>query len=391
MIKRLLIAGVLLAILAGGLVGFNLFRDKMIGDFFANRQMPSVAVSSTEAQARSWTPEIEAIGSLVATQGVDVAVEAAGVVNDIRFSANETVEEGQLLVQIDDAIERADVVAAEAAVARDRAQAERARSLRRNNVSSEATLENAQTALATSQSSLAKIQAVLDQKAIEAPFAGEIGIPRVDVGEYVQPGTIIATLQQLTKMKVDFTVPEQRLPDIAIGQSASFGLDGDTFDFSGEITGIDPKVDAQTRLVSVQAIVDNPEGKLRPGQFVRVRLKLPTVADVIALPQTSVVTSLYGDYVYVVEPAEQQADAAPSAGDAASGSGDAAAPALVARQVFVKTGRRQGNLIEIAEGLTPGQQVVTAGQNKLASGMPVTINNEIDPAALAEKWPELRS
>lgn len=390
MIKRLVIAGVLLAILAGGLVGFNLFRAKMIGDFFANRQMPAVAVSATEARPGSWTPEIEAIGSLVATQGVDVAVEAAGVVKEIRFSANEEVETGQLLVQIDDAVERADVIAAEAAVARDRAQMERARSLRRSNVSSEATLENAQTALAASQSALAKIQAVLDQKAVEAPFAGEIGIPRVDVGEYVQPGRVIATLQQLTKMKADFTVPEQRIPDIRIGQPAAFGLDGESFDFSGEITGIDPKVDPQTRLVFVQAIVDNPEGKLRPGQFVRVRLKLPALADVITLPQTSVVTSLYGDYVYVVEPAEQTPDAAP-AGDAAAAGGSADQPRLVARQVFVKTGRRQGDMIEIAEGLEPGQQVVTAGQNKLASGMPVTINNEIDPAALAEKAPELRS
>jgi membrane fusion protein (multidrug efflux system) len=388
MTKRFIIAAVLLVVVCGGLIGFNLFRAKMIGDFFANRQMPSVAVSATEVQPRSWTPEIEAIGSLVATHGVDVAVEVAGVVKTIEFAANEQVEEGQLLVQIDDAIERADLISAEAAVERDRAQAERVRTLRRNNVSSEATLETATSALAESESALARIRAVLEQKAVEAPFAGEIGIPRVDVGEYIQPGSVIATLQQLTRMKADFTVPEQLLPDLAIGQAGTFGLDGDTFDHTGEITGIDPKVDPQTRLVAVQAVVENPDGTLRPGQFVRIRLQLPEVAEVIALPQTSVVASLYGSYVYVVEPAAPAEGAAPAAesGEVAA-AGEVAAPQLVARQVFVKTGRRQGNLIEIAEG---GQQVVTGGQNKLATGMPVTIDNEIDPAALSQA-PELRS
>lgn len=388
MTKRLIIAAVLLVVVCGGLIGFNLFRAKMIGEFFATRQMPSVAVSTTTVEPRSWTPEIEAIGSLAATRGVDLAVEVAGVVKAIEFSANQKVEEGQLLVQIDDAIERADLISAEAAVERDRAQAERARALRRNNVSSEATLEIAMSALAESESALARIRAVLEQKAVEAPFSGEIGIPRIDVGEYLQPGAVIATLQQLTQMKADFTVPEQLLSNIAIGQVATFGLDGESFDYIGEITGIDPKVDPQTRLVAVQALVENPEGSLRPGQFVRIRLQMPEVEDVITLPQTSVVTSLYGDYVYVVDEAEAPQG---EAGAAAETSGDAAAPALVARQVFVKTGRRQGNLIEIAEGLEAGQQVITAGQNKLASGMPVTIDNTIDPAAVAEGAPELRS
>ncbi len=185
MTKRFIIAAVLLVVVCGGLIGFNLFRAKMIGDFFANQQMPSVAVSATEVQPRAWTPEIEAIGSLVAAQGVDVAVQVAGVVESIEFTANENVETGQLLIQIDDAIERADLISAEAAVERDRAQAERARTLRRNNVSSEATLEIATSALAESESALARIRAVLDQKSVEAPFSGEIGIPRIDVGEYI--------------------------------------------------------------------------------------------------------------------------------------------------------------------------------------------------------------
>jgi membrane fusion protein (multidrug efflux system) len=376
MIKRFTIALVLVVLVCGGLIGFNLFRSKMIGEFFANMQTPSVSVSTTEVEPTSWTPQIEAIGTLRAAQGVDVAAEAAGTVKSIDFGANERVEAGQLLVQIDDAVERAELISAQAAVERARAQLERARRLRESGVTAEANLEEAQTDFAAAESTLARLQAVLDQKAIVAPFSGTIGIPRVDEGEYVQPGTVIATLQQLDTMKVDFTVPEQQIGDLEIGQSASFGLTENAFPYQGKIIGIDPKIDPQTRLVSVRAEVENPDGALRPGQFARVRVALPPVNDIIALPQTAVVTSLYGDYVYVVEKAE-------SADTDNGGSDDAKGDSLTAKQVFVEVGRRQNNLIEIAKGLTAGQTVVTSGQNKLANNAPVTINNSVDPATLA--------
>ncbi len=397
MVKRSLIALVLVVLLCGGLVGFNLFRSKMIGEFFANMPVPSVAISATKVKPTTWTPEIDAIGTIWAIQGVDVAVETAGRVRSIEFTPNESVEEGELLVQIDDAVERADLISAKAAVERDRSQLERAERLRESGVTAEAQLEAAQTAFAVSESTLARIQAVLDQKAVEAPFAGIVGIPRIDVGQYVQVGTVIVTLQQLDPMKADFTVPEQQMDSLKMGQPASFGLTEEAFPYEGRIIGIDPKIDPQTRMVSVRAELQNPDGNLKPGQFVRVRVGLPPVANVIALPQTAVVTSLYGDYVYVVESATSDNAAATSgAGAAPEGSeatlreslpaeGQAAAPGekLVAKQVFVKIGRRQGNLIEIASGLTPGQTVVTSGQNKLANNTPVTINNSVDPAKVA--------
>lgn len=399
MVKRFIIALVAVIVVCGGLIGFNMFRAKMIADYFAGMQVPAVTVSATEVTATTWTPEIEAIGTLLAVQGVDVASEAAGVVRAIEFHANEDVEEGDLLVQIDDAVERADLLSAQAAVERDQAQLDRVRALRETGVSSEQTLETAQTDLAASQSNLARIQAVIDQKAITAPFGGTMGIPRIDVGEYVQPATVVATLQRLTTMRADFTVPEQRISEMQMGQAASFGLTEDDFPYQGRIIGIDPKIDPQTRMVSVRAEVENPDGELRPGQFVRVRVALPEVADVIALPQTSVVTSLYGDYVYVVEQADappaaaQTSDApAPEATDGAEAPAEGGTPAagaqnaepqLVARQVFVQIGRRQGNMIEITDGVEAGQTVVTSGQNKLANNMPVVINNQTDPAALA--------
>ena len=169
MVKRFIIALVAVVVVCGGLIGFNLFRAKMISDFFAGMQMPAATVSATEVAATTWTPEIDAIGTLLAVQGVDVASELAGVVRIIEFQANEEVEEGDLLVQIDDAVERADLVSAQAELARDQAQLERVTALRETGVSSEQTLETAQTDLATSQSNLARIQAVIDQKAIRRP------------------------------------------------------------------------------------------------------------------------------------------------------------------------------------------------------------------------------
>ncbi len=380
MIKRFILAILLVALVAGGLVGFNLFRSKMIGEFFANRPVATVTVSASEIRPMNWAPEIEAIGTLVAAQGVEVATQTTGIVKEVAFNANEEVEAGQLLVQIDDAVERAELIAAEASIARDEAQLARATRLEQRGVSSEATLEEARTAVAASRSTLERLKAVIEQKAVRAPFSGTIGIPRVDVGEFLQPGAGIATLQQLDIMKADFTVPEQRLSELRLGQGALFALQGADFRYKGRITGIDPKIDPATRLVSVRAEVDNSDGALRPGQFVRVRISLPAEANIIAVPQTSVVTSLYGDYVYVVEEAE------PAEGDAAAtpaADGEQAEPGLLARQVFVTLGRRQGMMVEIATGLEPGQRIVTSGQNKLSNNTPIAIDNSIDPARIA--------
>lgn len=397
MIKRFAIALILVVLVCGGLVGFNLFRANAIKSFFANQQPPAVTVSATEVKPVTWSPEIAAIGTLSAIQGVDVAVQVGGVVKSINFKANDEVEQDQLLVQIDDAVERADLLSAQSSLASNQASLQRAQTLRRTGVSSEAALETAESSQAAAESALARTQATIDLKAIEAPFAGTIGIPRIEVGQYVQPATVIATLQQLRTMRVDFTVPEQRIADLSIGQDASFGLTESDTPYQGRITGIDPKIDPATRLVSVRAEVDNPGGALRPGQFVRVRVKLPEAPNVIALPQTSVVTSLYGDYVYVVgapDPAAKTAGAAGETGPAATEKPEPAAepaqpaaggdtPKQVAKQVFVQLGRRQGTLIEITKGVTPGQTVVTSGQNKLSNNAPVTINNAIDPATVA--------
>jgi membrane fusion protein (multidrug efflux system) len=371
MLKRIAIVFVtlvLLVILAGGLVGFNLFRDAKIAEFFANMPPKTVTISATEVEPRSWQPGIEAIGTAKALRGVDIAVETGGVVKEIGFEANERIEAGKVLVRIDDSVERAQLGAARADLELANAQLARQQELRQRGVTTQVAYDEAVARVATARSALARLEATIAQKTISAPFAGVIGIPRIDVGEYVQPGTTVATLQDLDTMNVDFTVPEQVTDRIALGQPVVFGTRAGEFTLEGRITGIDPKVDPQTRLVSVRASVDNTGGNLRPGQFVHARVVLAREDGVIVLPQTAVVASLYGDYVYLVE---------------TESGAEGAEPTLRVRQVFVTTGRRDGALVEIVEGVEPGQTVVTSGQNKLQGGMLVKIDNTVDPVRVA--------
>jgi len=365
MVKRFIIAVILLGIVGGGLVWFNFFRDGMIAQIFANMPQQPATVSVVEARPVTWTPSIEAIGTVNAAQGVDLTVETAGVVKEIAFAPNTQVEAGALLLRLDDVVQAADVEAARTQAELERGNLVRAQDLTRRGVATNVSLDQTQAAAQAAEAQLARAVAVLEQRRLSAPFAGTIGLPRVDVGQYVAPGTIVATLQDLTTMRVDFSLPEQDLPKLRIGQKIEIRIEGLDEGFAGELTGIDPRVDPASRLVALRGAIANAGGKLTPGQFVRIRVELPAEEGVIALPQTALSTSLYGDYVYVVRPSEADAEA------------------LEVRQVFVTPGRRSGGVVEIAEGVAPGDQVVTAGQNRLSNGQPAVVDNSVNPAAEA--------
>lgn len=367
MIKRLLIIIVLLAIVVGGILGFNIFRENAINQFFANMPVAASPVSTVEVAPITWTPGIQAIGTVGASRGVDLSVETTGIVKAIQFEANQRVEQGDLLVQLDNTQQQADLAAQRAQAALDVQNLVRAQELQKRGVGSETTVEQAQAAASASAAQVEKLEAVLEQKRLVAPFAGTLGIPRIDIGQYVAPGTTVATLQNLDVLRADFSIPEQSLSLVQIGQPVRFGVTEADMPFTGKIVGIEPKVDAATRLVLIRAEISNPDGMLAPGQFVQVRVQLPEESNVIAVPQTAVVTSLYGDYVYVVRRAEA----------------DGANESLVARQIFVKPGRRSDGRIEIIEGLSGGDVVVTAGQNRLNNGSPVVIDNTVQPQAAA--------
>ncbi|RAZ85570.1 efflux transporter periplasmic adaptor subunit [Mesorhizobium hawassense] len=408
-------------------------RDAGIKQFFATMKPPAATVSTVTVKPAEWTPGVEAIGTVNAVRGVDLTVETSGIVKEILFHANQKVAADAVLLQLDDAVEKADLVAQKAQAASDQAALTRAIELQRRGVGTDATLDAARAAADASAAQVNKMQAVLDQKQLSAPFGGTVGIPKIDVGQYLTPGNSVVTIQDLDTMRVDFTVPEQQLPLLKIGQTVKLGSNLTDMSFAGSIRGIDPKIDPASRLVSIRGEVANPEGKLTPGQFVQIRVELPQENNVISVPQTAVTTSLYGDFVFVVEPAkpaegaaaapakpdEQKAGADKAAGEAAKPQADASKPADSAAkpadnamkpaedakptadgakpanaaqqpartisQVFVKLGRRNNGMVEIAEGLKDGDQVVTAGQNRLFNGMSVAVDNTIDPSKSANK------
>lgn len=363
--KRLFIAVILLALILGGVVGFNMFRDKMIGDFFANQQQPAITVPVHEVTPQEWTPVIDAIGTVDAVRGVDLTVEAAGIVKEINFSANDEIESGSLIVRLDDAVQEADLAAAKAQAQLDQQALDRARKLQDRGVTSGVTLDEAEGRATASVAQVSKLEAVLDTKRLRAPFSGTIGIPNVDTGTYVTPGMVVATLQDLDTLYVDFNVPEQQFGLLKIRQPVKVGPEEGVLRFDGQVSGIDPKVNPATRLVSVRAQVDSAGTELIPGQFVRVQVQLPTEEGVLTVPQTALITSLYGDHVFAARPSEDDPEM------------------LIARQVFVTTGRRSADLVEIAKGLEPGDRVIVAGQNRLSNGTPLTVDNSVTPGQTA--------
>ncbi|TIR23258.1 MAG: efflux RND transporter periplasmic adaptor subunit [Mesorhizobium sp.] len=388
-------------------------RDAGIKQYFATMKPPAATVSTVVVKPSEWTPGVEAIGTVNAVRGVDLTVETSGIVKNILFHANQKVATDAVLLQLDDAVEKADLVAQKAQAASDQAALTRAIELQRRGVGTDATLDAARAAADASAAQVNKLQAVLDQKQLSAPFGGTVGIPKIDIGQYLAPGNSVVTIQDLDTMRVDFTVPEQQLPLLKIGQTVKLGSSLADMSFAGSIRGIDPKIDPASRLVSIRGEVANPEGKLTPGQFVQIRVELPQENNVISVPQTAVTTSLYGDYVFVVVPAKpaEGAAAAPAkpdeqkaAADAAKPQADASKPAdnatkpadakpadaaqqqaFTISQIFVKLGRRNNGMVEIVEGLKDDDQVVTAGQNRLFNGMSVAVDNTIDPSKSANK------
>lgn len=367
MIWRLFLAVVLLVVIVGGIVGFNMFRARMIEGYFASMQPPPVTVSTVEVEPITWRPGLEAIGTAHSNSGVELAVELAGIVKEILFRANDKIAAGERLMQIDDTIERADLAASQAELDLAETQLLRAQELRQRGVTAISDLDQAQAAATSARAQVESLTAVMNQKSLEAPFEGIVGIPQVDVGEYVTPGTVFATLQDLESMRVDFSVPEQQVRLVEMGMPVTLTTEVGETTLKGRITAIEPRIDPNSRLVNIRAEFENPEGGgVNPGQFLRVRVELPSEDNVIALPQTVLSSTLYGDSVFVVR---------------TEGEGEEAKSTVA--QVFVTAGRRSLGLVEIVEGLKDGDIVVSAGQNRLTSGSTVVVDNTVNPSGTA--------
>ncbi|MDH1262183.1 efflux RND transporter periplasmic adaptor subunit [Pseudomonas sp. GD03944] len=365
LLRRMLImlGVVVLVVLAlAAYKGFSIYQQ--IQQFSAPQ--PAISVAAGTAEQIPWQGRLPAIGTLKALQGVDLTVEVVGTVRDVLFESGQKVTVDQPLLQMDSAVEQASLATAEAELGLARVEFERGRSLVSRSNISKSEFDRLSAELQKSNASVAQLKALLAKKRILAPFSGTIGIRQVDVGDYLASGTTIATLQDLSKLYVDFFLPEQTVPQLAIGERVRFSVaayPGEVFE--GEITAINPKVEDTTRNVQVRAMLANPDEKLLPGMFANLEVLLPDRREQVVVPETAITYTLYGNSLYVV--AEKKDD------DGAVVKDDKGDPHLIAERRFVKTGERREGQVVILEGLKAGEQVVTAGQLKLDNGAHIAI------------------
>jgi len=352
-----------LVVVIGGIWGYNL--SKKIAAFKAAGQ-PKQTVTAMKAAPQSWHHQIAAVGTVHAVRGADLSAEVAGIVDVIRFESGADVKAGTLLVELraHDDIARLESLKANARLAElnfHRAEAEfKAQAI------SQARLDDATATYKSASAQVAEQQALIDKKRVRAPFAGHLGIRAVDPGQYVNAGTTLVTLQSLDPIYVDFYLPQQNLETLRVGQVVA--ARSDTYPelkFSGRISAIDPKVDADTRNVLVRATLKNPTHQLLPGMFVNVDIQVGKALEYLTLPKTAIAYNPYGETVFVL-----------TKGEAANGN----AAELVAKQVFVNVGPSRGDQVAIIKGISAGDQIVTSGQLKLKNGTPVVINNAVLPS-----------
>jgi membrane fusion protein, multidrug efflux system len=365
MIKRMTIMLVLVVLVLGAVFGFQAFKAVMIKRFFATRSAPPETVSAMRAAKEAWQPRIEAVGSLTAANGTDVAPEVPGVVAKIHFESGQEVQAGALLVELDTSVDRAQLASFKATAALAEKSYERAQHLLAIHAISQKDMDTAAANVDSSRAQVAAQEAVLQKKLIRAPFAGRLGIRAVNVGQYLNPGAKIVTLQALDPIFVDFSLPQKSIGQISVGlpvEVTSDSIAGQVF--AGRISASDSMVDPSTRNIKVRARIDNPKHLLLPGMFVTTDINVGQPREFVTLPQTSVAFNPYGSIVFLVEEGKPGADGKSP---------------LTVLQKFVSTGETRGDQVAILDGVKPGDMVVTSGQLKLRNGTPVVINNTIEP------------
>jgi len=374
MTKRMIIMLVAVGILLGGIFGFQAFKSHMIKNFMAAQAAPVQTVSAIKATEAAWQPRLEAVGSLTAHQGTDLAPEVSGIVTSIHFKSGEQVKSGKLLLKLNAASDIAQLHVLEAAAQLARSTYARDQQQYRVHAVSQASLDVDRANVHSSAAQVAQQQAQVDKKRIRAPFAGRLGIRAVSLGQYLNAGAKIVTLQALDPIFVDFYLPQKSVGQIKLGQTVSARTDafpGKTF--TGRVSAIDPKIDPGTRNVLVRAAIGNPRHELLPGMFAITDIEMGAPRRQITLPQTAISYNPYGNLVFLVED---------------GGKGLDGKPRLIVKQRFVVTGDTRGDQVAIVKGLKAGDRVVTSGQIKLRNGSPVTINNAIEPANDAAPKPQ---
>ncbi len=362
MLKRWLLTGVVLALLFGVPAGLKLFEKHMTQQFFASFTPPPVTISAESVRLETWQPRLTTIGSLTAIQGVELKSEVKGIVRDVIFQSGEQVSAGQPLLQLDDQTEQANLKSYKARLKLAQLTYDRDRALIEKRAISQTQFDQSAATLDEASAAVAQTEAMLRKKNITAPFSGTIGIQRAEPGDYLSEGDKIATLQDLSRLYIDFSLPEQAVPNLFKGQAIRFQVPahGNQW-FTGAVDAINAKVNSDTRYIDIRGVVNNGETQLLPGMFADIEIILSEQVPVVTVPETAVTYTLYGDSVYVIQGKEDEKDA----------------ETLTVKRTFVRTGERQQGRVAITEGLDGSEQVVTSGQLKLDNGARVVINNSV--------------
>ena len=381
--KRMMWMLVITAVVFGGLFGMKWFGNKMMNQYFDNMTMPPAAVSSAKAQSLHWRSTISGVGTVVASQGTRISSESGGLVAKVHFESGAQVKRGDLLVTLSAGSEQADLARLQSQATLAKSELSRLQRLYKLEAISKSELDRAETDFRATQSAADGQRAKLAQKQIRAPFSGQLGIRQVDVGQYLQAGETMVTLQQLDPVYVDFTLPEKDVLLVDVGQSVKVTLDGQNDRvFEGVVSAIEPQVDVQTRNFKVRANVANADRSLRPGQFARAEIALPAVRKVVAVPLTSVSYNPYGNSVYVIVKAPKKAGA-----EGEEATAEQSEDELVVRRRFIKTGEARGDMVEVKEGVNAGDEVATSGLLKLQNDAKVIINNTVMPPSSTNPTP----
>jgi membrane fusion protein (multidrug efflux system) len=379
---RFLITGIVAAVVLGGIAWFNFsFKPNMIKTIMSSQVPPPATVTSEPAKSEQWIEELTSIGTLISSHGVDITSQVAGIVTEVFVQSGQDADRGAKLVQLDIAVELADLASIKATLQEAEVAFQRQTDLIAKKVTSEATVDTARAKRDTALAATKRVEAVIAQKTIAAPLSGRLGIRKVERGQYVSPGMTLVTMQALDPMRVDFPMPEQTIGKLRVGQDIEVTVDAyPGVVFKGKIESLDARVAQDTRTLLVRGSLPNPDRKLLPGMFANVVVLVGAPRGVVTVPRTAITYSLYGDSIYVVSPAPG------SQGTGADGAGNAERK-LVAERRYVKTGQTRDDRAALLTGVKAGEEVVTTGQLKLNPGAAIRIDNT-QPLTRPEERPK---
>lgn len=360
MTKRVIIMLVVLTVIFGGVYAFILGKEYMIGQYLADYKPPPIQVEYQQAEQSYWDRRLETVGNVLAANGVDVSSEVSGLVREIYFASGQEIEAGAPLVQLEDSVEQASLRSYQAQLKLAKINYDRELRLSESRAISKTDLDKSSARLEEMQAQVERTKALIEQKQIKAPFNGRLGLREVNVGEFISTGDSIVSLQALDDLFVDFTVPERYAGVLKPGLAISFQIEAlGEKDYLARLSSVNVKVNEANRSLSARAQVEANDGLLLPGMFARVRIVLEEKVPLVTLPDTAISYNLFGDSVFVVS--DELADEP--------------GIATVERR-YVRLGERQGDRVEVLEGVTAGELVVTVGQLKLDNGSRIVWNSE---------------